>query len=339
MSVDLRSDTVTRPTPAMREAMLRAEVGDDVLGDDPTTRRLEERIAQLTGHAAALFMPSGTMANQVAIAVHTRPGDEVLLSDAAHPFHYEAAGAAVIAGVQLRLLPTERGLIDVASVAPSIRPDDPHFAPATLLCVEDTANRGGGTWYPQAHLDALLAAAGPLRTHLDGARAFNAAVAAGQPLHERTAGFDSVSVCFSKGLGAPVGSALCGDAAFIHRARRVRKMLGGGLRQSGFLAAAALHALEHHVDRLADDHRRARTLAAGLRQRGFTAAEPPTNLVYVEVPDAAQAVAHLAAHDVLALSTGPTTVRLVTHLDVDDVGIERTLAAMGSLSNGNTTSA
>lgn len=330
MSVDLRSDTVTRPTLAMKAAMFDAPLGDDVLGDDPTVRALEERIAYETGQQAALFTPSGTMANQIAIAVHTRPGDEVLMADNAHPYHYEAGGAAAISGVQTRLVPTVAGLTSADAVRQSVRGPDVHHAPATLLCVEDTSNKGGGVVHPDALLAQLVDAARStgLATHLDGARAYNAAVAAKQPLCARVSRFDSVSICFSKGLGAPVGSALCGSSPFIERARRIRKMLGGGMRQSGLLAAAALYALDHHVERLASDHARARRLAERLRSSGYIVDEPETNLVYVTVPRAHDAQTFLAEHCVLAFATGSDRMRLVTHLDVDDAGIEHAAATL-----------
>lgn len=331
--VDLRSDTVTRPTPAMKTAMFAAELGDDVLGDDPTVLALEARIARETGQEAALFTPSGTMANQIAIALHTRPGDEVLMADTAHPYHYEAGGAAAISGVQTRLIPTTNGQMSADAVALGVRRPDVHHAPASLLCVEDTSNKGGGTVHTDALLASLVATAQAhnLATHLDGARAYNAAVAANEPLSARVARFDTVSICFSKGLGAPVGSALCGSQALIARGRRVRKMLGGGMRQAGLLAAAALYALDHHIERLADDHKRARTLAMGLMVEGYTVRTPQTNLVYVDVPNAPDAQDTLAKHGILAFATGPSTMRLVTHLNVDDAGIERTLAAFRAL--------
>ena len=327
--VDLRSDTVTQPTDAMRLAMFDAPLGDDVLGDDPSVHALEARIAAETGQEAALFTPSGTMANQIAIAIHTRPGDEVLMADSAHPYHYEAGGAAVISGVQTRLLPTVGGLLSPDTVIAGIRGKNVHHAPATLLCVEDTSNKGGGTVYSKAVLAALVdtAHARGLHCHLDGARAYNAAVAAGQTLRERVSCFDTVSICFSKGLGAPVGSALCGSAPLIDRARRVRKLLGGGMRQSGFLAAAALFALDNNIERLADDHRRAKTLATGLQSDGFTVRSPETNLVYITTDNAAHAQDFLETQGILCFHTGPTEIRLVTHLGIDDTGVEQTLAA------------
>jgi threonine aldolase len=331
--VDLRSDTVTRPTPAMRRAIADAVVGDDVLGDDPTVQRLEAMVAERLGKEAALFTPSGTMANQLAIRCHTRPGDEVLVEAGAHPFNYEAGGAAMISGVQIRTQVGERGMLDPAAVATAFHPDDPHYAPLTLVCVEDTANRGGGTVWPLDRLDAVSAAArsGGAATHLDGARFFNAVVASGVDPARRARGYDTISVCLSKGLGAPVGSLLAGPRDLIHLARRMRKALGGGMRQVGILAAAGVHAMEHHVDRLADDHRRARALAEGLRAAGYAAPAPETNMVYVRVPDGAGWVAGLAERGVRTLTVGPQELRLVTHLDVDDAGIARTLEAFREL--------
>ena len=331
--IDLRSDTVTRPTAGMLQAMTHADLGDDVLGDDPTVQALEARCAQLSGKEAALFTPSGTMANLIAICLHTRKGDEVLQEAGAHPFNYEAAGAAAVAGVQIRPLVGTRGLLAPEQVAAAIRPDNDHFAPATLLCVEDTANRGGGTVYPLAQLDALtaLAADRGLRRHLDGARVFNAVVQSGIALDRRARDFDTVSFCFSKGLGAPVGSVLCGTAADLHRARRIRKMLGGGMRQSGVLAAAALYALDHHIDRLADDHARADALAAGLNALGFSTDPHDTNLLYVRCADGPAIEAGLAERGIASIAVAPDCVRLVTHLDVDDSAIEATLAAFREL--------
>ncbi|MEZ4317301.1 MAG: low-specificity L-threonine aldolase [Myxococcota bacterium] len=331
--IDLRSDTVTRPTPGMLAAMVAAPLGDDVLGDDPTVKALEARAATLAGKEAAIFTPSGTMANLVAICVGSRKGDEVLQEAGAHPFNYEAAGAASVAGVQIRPLAAERGLLTPETVEAAIRPDNDHFAPATLLCVEDTSNRGGGSVYPLERLDALtdLARRRGLRSHLDGARVFNAVVKSGVPLDRRARGFDTVSFCFSKGLGAPVGSVLCGSAADMHHARRVRKMLGGGMRQSGVLAAACLYALDHHVDRLADDHRRADRLAAGLSELGYTTDPHDTNLLYVHCPNAPSVQDRLAERGIACIAVSPDRVRLVTHLDVDDAGIEATLTAFAAL--------
>ncbi len=334
MIVDLRSDTVTRPSPAMLQAMIEAPLGDDVLGDDPTVHRLEALAASLAGKQAALFTPSGTMANLLAIFGWTRPGDEVLMEAGAHPYNYEAAGSAVVAGVQVHPIHGARGQLDPDAVWSHVRPANDHFAPATLLCVEDTANRGGGSVYPLEVLDALStgARARGLRTHLDGARAFNAVVHSGVALARRAADFDSVSFCFSKGLGAPVGSVVCGPADWIARARRHRKLLGGGMRQAGLLAAGALYALEHNIARLAEDHRRASDLSAGLAALGLETEAPQTNMVYVTVADAPATVAALDARGVRTLAVSPTSIRLVTHLDVDDAGVQRALAGFAEAS-------
>lgn len=334
MSVDLRSDTVTRPSPAMRAAMANAEVGDDVLGDDPTVQALERLAVELSGKEAAVFTPSGTMANQIAIRCWTQPGDEVLMEAGAHPFNYEAGGPAVIAGVQIRPIPAERGLLEPERVWEQLRPVNDHFAPATLLCVENTSNRGGGSVYRLGTLAELYggARARGLRVHLDGARVFNAAVKLDVPLSDITLCCDSVSFCLSKGLGAPVGSLLAGPADWIARARRVRKMLGGGMRQSGILAAAGIYALNHNVAGLAEDHRRARVLWSGLNELGLPSQEPETNMVYVRVDNGARAVEALAERGVLALAVNADTLRLVTHLDVDDKGVEQALHAFAALS-------
>ena len=331
--IDLRSDTVTRPTPAMRRAIAEAEVGDDVFGDDALTNRLEAVVAERAGKEAALFVPSGTMANQIALRLHCRPGDEALMEAHAHPFNYEAGGAAMIAGAQIRPIPGERGLLDVAQVAAHFRPENVHFSPVAVVCVEDTANRGGGSVYPLDRLDALgaLAHQRGAAAHLDGARLWNAEVASGIALGRRAAAFDTVSLCLSKGLGAPVGSLLCGPKALIGVGRRIRKALGGGMRQTGLLAAAGLYAVEHHVDRLADDHARARRLAEGLMACGFGVVEPETNMVYVTVPEAHTAVAHLAASGVACNAVAADCLRLVTHLDVDDAAIAQTLSAFSTL--------
>jgi threonine aldolase len=331
--VDLRSDTVTRPTPAMLEAMFSAPVGDDVLGDDPSCNRLEAIAAELAGKEAALFTPSGTMANQLAIRCWTQPGDEVLMHEGAHPYNYEAAAAAVISGVQIKTLPGPGGVLAPETVWAAIRVDNVHFAPATLVCVENTANRGGGSVYPQATLDAIAQGAHErgLKAHMDGARVFNASVASGVPLARMVRDYDSVAFCLSKGLGAPVGSILAGPAEVIHRARRYRKLLGGGMRQAGYLAGAGIYALEHHIERLEQDHARARRLFEGLTGLGFPCVEPETNMVYVTVSRAEQAEKTLAEAGIACLAVSGDTMRLVTHLDVDDAGIEATIAAFGRL--------
>jgi threonine aldolase len=332
-AVDLRSDTVTRPTPAMREAMARAELGDDVFGDDPSVNALQEHIAALLGKEAALFMPSGTQSNLAAIMSHCGRGDEVIVGQSAHCYRYEAGGAAVLGSVQPQPLPNQPdGSLGLVDIEAAIKPDDEHFARSRLLALENTL---GGKVLPMTYLaDATsLVRRRGLATHLDGARLFNAAVAMGGDARANAlamAGhFDSVSVCFSKGLGAPVGSALVGSKDLIARAHRWRKMLGGGMRQAGALAAAAQHALQHHIDRLADDHALASRLAEGLCGiEGLDVVLPQTNIVFVNVrggrtPDL---LAYLEARGVLA--TGLTGLRFVTHLDVDRAGIERAIAAV-----------
>ena len=331
--VDLRSDTVTKPTPAMRDAMACAEVGDDVFGDDPTVNALQARIAALLGFEAALFVPSGTQSNLVAIMSHCQRGDEYLVGQMAHTYRWEGGGAAVLGSVQPQPLAHQPdGTLSLGDIEAAIKPDDAHFAKSRLLCLENTL---GGKALPLAYLNdaSTLARRRGLATHLDGARLFNAATALGGDPYARAreiaSHFDSVSVCFSKGLGAPVGSALCGSREFIARAHRWRKMAGGGMRQAGVLAAAALHALEHHVARLAEDHANARHLADGLAGLpGVSVEAPDSNIVFVDVvgPRAAGLLEHLKARGVLA--TGLYRLRFVTHLDVDAAGVDRAVAAM-----------
>ncbi len=333
--VDLRSDTVTRPTPGMLRAMSEAPVGDDVFGDDPSVNRLQDRSAELLGKEAALFVPSGTMANQVAIRAHTEPGDEIIVESGAHIFLYEGGGFAALSGVSARCVDGARGILDPGDVAAAIRPPGglSHFPNTKLIALEDTANRGGGTVYPRDVVAGIRAVADEhgLALHLDGARMFNAAVAAGLSAEEVARPFDTISFCLSKGLGCPVGSLLVGSRAFVDRAHRFRKMFGGGMRQAGFLAAAGLYALDHHVDRLAEDHARARRLADALVASGrFTPSAPvETNMAYVDTAGPAQDVVERAAEQgVLTHATGPNTIRVVAHLDVDDAGIDRAIDAM-----------
>jgi threonine aldolase len=331
---DLRSDTVTHPNAAMKQAMIDAPLGDDVLGDDPTVQDLEALAAEISGKEAALFMPSGTMANQVAIRIHTRPGDEILMEQSCHPINYEAGGAAAIAGVQIRpLVGNDHMFLEVDTVASAIRSVDDHFAPATLLTIEDTTNRGGGGVYSLETLDALceLARSRGLRVHLDGARVFNAVVESQIPLARRAAGFDTLSFCLSKGLGAPVGSLLCGSTECMRDARRMRKMLGGGMRQSGMLAAAGIYALNNNIERLADDHRRAADLCSGLREAGFQVKTPPTNMVYVTLDTAPRWQDDLEAQGVRCFAVSATELRLVTHLDIDDADIAHAIATFTAL--------
>lgn len=322
--IDLRSDTVTRPTPAMREAMARAEVGDDVYGEDPSVNRLQAEAARITGMAGALFVPSGTMANQLALRLWTRHGDVALVGARSHLQLYESGGAAALSGVQLEAVGCG-GLFDADDIAAALPPQDVHRAPVSLVCVENTHNVSGGRVFPQTRIErvAQLARERGLRLHLDGARLFNAAVATGMSPAALCAPFDSVAFCLSKGLGAPVGSLLCADAAAVARARRFRKMLGAGMRQAGVIAAAGLHALAHHVDRLADDHRHAQLLAQGLEKLGLAVDPPPeTNMVFFRVPDVRRFVRETRARDVwIDPIDEPGRLRAVTHLDVtrDDV--------------------
>ncbi len=326
--IDLRSDTVTQPTAAMRQAMANAEVGDDVLGDDPTVARLESRVASLLGKEAAMFTPSGTMANQIAIRAHTQPGDEILIDTNAHVYFYESGAPAALAGVMCRLLPGQRGIFTPDDVQSALRPNNHHFPPTKLVCLENTHNRGGGSIWPLQQIEeiAITSRNHNLKLHLDGARLWNASVASGIPEATYAQYFDTVSVCFSKGLGAPVGSALCGPAEFIDRARRFRKMFGGAMRQSGILAAAALHALEHHRDRLAEDHSNARQLAEGLNNLPGVQVDPTTvetNILMIHVPgmNAADLARQLDQAGLRLLPTGPNTLRAVTNLMVPNSAI------------------
>ncbi|TFY98126.1 low-specificity L-threonine aldolase [Ramlibacter rhizophilus] len=338
--VDLRSDTVTRPTAAMRESMMAAPLGDDVFGDDPTVNALQDKLAGLLGFEAALFMPTGTQSNLCAVLAHCGRGDEYIVGQMQHCYRWEAGGAAVLGSVQPQPIAHQAdGTLALADIEAAIKPDDPHFARSRLLALENTL---GGQLMPMEWLRAAcgLAASHGLGRHLDGARLFNAAVAQAEGLESDAlaearriaASFDTVSVCFSKGLGAPAGSALCGSRELIARARRIRKMAGGAMRQSGMLAAAAAYALDHHVERLAEDHALARRLAEGLAGiEGVQALPPHTNIVFVELQAAARERAgalleHLAQRGVLA--TGLYKLRFVTHLDVDVAGIDRAVAAV-----------
>jgi threonine aldolase len=337
MIVDLRSDTVTRPTPAMREAMARAELGDDVFGDDPSVNALQQQLAAMLGKEAALFMPSGTQSNLAGIMSHCGRGDEYIVGQGAHTYRYEAGGAAVLGSVQPQPLPHQPdGSLALADIEAAIKPDDEHFARSRLLALENTI---GGKVLPMAYLAeaTALARSRGLVTHLDGARLFNAAVAQASSnggdarANARAIAdhFDSVSVCFSKGLGAPVGSALVGSKELIQRAHRWRKMLGGGMRQAGVLAAAASYALQHHIDRLSDDHALAGRLAEGISGiEGLDVVRPQSNIVFATARGGRgpALLEHLRAQGVLA--TGLIGLRFVTHLDVDRAGIERAIAAV-----------
>ncbi len=326
--IDLRSDTVTKPTPAMREAMARAEVGDDVFGDDPSVRELEAETASLLGKEAALYTPSGTMANQLAVRAHTQPGDEILLDANAHIYYYESGAPAALSGAMCRCLNGVRGIFTGADVEAVLRPADPHFPPSRLVCVENTHNRGGGKAWSLSQVQNVAEAARRhgLTLHLDGARLWNACVATGVSERDYAGCFDTVSVCFSKGLGAPVGSALAGSKCLIDRARRFRKMLGGGMRQAGIIAAGALYGLRHHRARLAEDHANAKALASGLAGvQGLEVdpAEVETNMVrfHVRPFPAQELVDRLRARGILMLAVGPNTIRAVTNLMVSSADI------------------
>jgi threonine aldolase len=332
--LDLRSDTVTRPTQGMRRAIAEAVVGDDVFGDDPTVQRLEELTAELLGKQAALFMASGTMSNQVAIACLTRPGDEIILEESSHSYLYEAGGPAVISGVQIRPVPGDRGLISADRLRASLRPSDVHYPETKVLIFENTHNRSGGRVLPLDQMQETAAAAreAGLRIHLDGARLWNAAIASGVSESRYAAVCDTVSVCLSKGMGAPIGSILSADAETIARARHVRKRLGGGMRQVGILAAAGLYALEHHRERLAEDHRRAHTLAAGLAgieglRLDVDATE--TNIVIIELErgNPQEWLEELQQAGVLVVPFGRSALRAVTHLDIRDEDLTRAVEA------------
>jgi threonine aldolase len=339
--IDLRSDTVTKPTPGMLAAMTAAAVGDDVYGEDPTVNELERRAAALFGKEAGLFVPTGTMSNQIAVRVHCRPQDEVLLEATSHVYQWEAGGPAALSGVTCRPIESKyKGLLGDSDFADKIRPEDVHAVRTRLVCLENTHNRGGGSVYsPDAINDvSRWARHHGLAMHLDGARIWNAIVATGVPAHKWGDTFDTVSVCFSKGLGAPVGSALLGPKDLIAEGRRARKLFGGGMRQAGYLAAACLYAMDHHVGRLAEDHANARLIAAAVAAvPGFSLTPPDveTNLVWFEVDarhGSARDVANrLKEKGVLVAVLGKNVLRAVTHLDVTREQCERAAAAIRGL--------
>ncbi len=337
-TIDLRSDTVTRPTPSMWEAMRAAELGDDVLGDEPTVNRLQERVAAELGKEAACFFPSGTMANQAAIRAQTQPGDEVICHPSAHIYHYESGAPAALSGVSLRFADGDRGMYTPDALSACVRPENHHFAPARLAVVENTSNAGGGSVWPIDLVRDVTNRAREhgLRTHLDGARLWNASVASGVAPREFAQHFDTLSVCFSKGLGAPVGSAVAGDRETMRRVFRFRKMFGGAMRQSGMLAAACLHALDHHVDRLAEDHAHAKRLATSLAECPALSIDPAsveTNIAFVGVDPAwgkaSDLVEALASRGVLVIASAPHQIRVVTHLDVTPPMIDRAIEIVG----------
>jgi len=338
--IDLRSDTITKPTPEMREAMAQAEVGDDVLGDDPTVQSLELRTAEVLGMAESVYMPSGTMANQVALRSHTEPGDELLMDANAHLYYYEGGAPAAISGVMVRFIEATRGIFTGEQLRQAIRQENIHFPVPKLVCLENTHNRGGGSIWPLqaiAEVESVARESG-LKMHLDGARIWNASVASGVGEKDYAKHFDSVSVCFSKGLGAPIGSALAGSHEFAKRARRFRKMFGGGMRQAGIVAAAALYALDHNRGRLAEDHSNARFLADGIAELPGVKLDPKavqTNIVYFDVSlPAATVAAKLADAGVLVLALGQSTIRVVTSLAVSRKAVAEALTIMSKVLSG-----
>jgi threonine aldolase len=331
--IDLRTDTMTRPTAAMREAIANAEVGDEQRKLDPTVNALQERVAELLGHEAALFLPSGTMCNQIAIRLHTRPGDEVILERHAHPIIAEAGGPAAHSGAMMHPVDGEGGMFAAAQVEASVRTRNRYLPRSRLVCVEQTTNYGGGRVWPLRQIRDVLdvAASHGLRTHLDGARLMNAVVASGIPASDYASGFTTAWLDFTKGLGAPVGACLAGSEELIEEAWRFKQMMGGALRQAGIVAAGGLYALEHNVDRLAEDHENARLLAEGIAELRGASIDPSkveTNIVIFEVDDPAAVVAALIVEGVETTQMGPGRIRAVTHMDVDRAGIERALVAL-----------
>jgi len=343
-SVELRSDTFTQPTEAMLKAMFNAKVGDDVFGEDPTVNELEAFSADMFGMEAAIFCPSGTMTNQIAINLHTRPGEEAICEQGSHVYFYEAGGIARLSGCQARTVAGTRGQIYPEQILPLINPEDVHRPRTRLVCLENTCNRGGGATYSMENMRNIrtLCDKQNLKIHLDGARIFNAIVANKENPRDYGKIFHSVSVCLSKGLGAPVGSLLLGDKAFIHEARRARKAFGGGMRQAGFLAAAGLYALQNHVDRLEEDHQKAHRLAEALGSASWVKSVMPveTNIVIFEVAgdkSSSYWVEQLKTNGIKTVATSPTHIRMVTHLGVSEEGLETTIDILSSISKGSLT--
>lgn len=332
--IDLRSDTVTKPTIQMRRFMAEAEVGDDVFGEDPTVNALQEKVAKILGKEAAIFVPSGTMANQLAIKAHTEPGDEVIIEETSHPFNFEGGAGAALSGIQFFCLKGIRGILDPSQIEEAIRPDDHHFPVTKLICLENTHNRGGGSIYPIEKMEEIyrIAKSRGLSVHLDGARLWNASVATGIKPHEYARWADSVSVCLSKGLGAPIGSLVAGSKSFIHRVHRFRKMFGGGMRQVGIIAAAGIYALDHHIERLKEDHDNAKRLAIGLSKIKGILIDPEeveTNIVIFKLSvkgTTSYEISDLMKKEgILIHPISKNQIRLVTHLDVSSEDIDRSL--------------
>jgi threonine aldolase len=338
--IDLRSDTVTKPSPGMREAIYKAEVGDDVFGDDPTVIKLENIVADLLGKPKALFVPSGTMANQLCLRSQTEPGDEVILEKNSHIFNYEVGSASALSGLQLHPIKGVRGVMTKEQIEEEIRPDDIHIPKTALICLENTHNRAGGTIFPLEEIEKIyeLAKRNNIKMHLDGARLWNAVIATVIPLHKWARYFDSVSVCLSKGLGAPIGSVIAGTEDFIKKARRNRKMYGGGMRQVGIIAAAGIYAIENNFNRIAEDHRNARLLAGRLSQIEGIQIEKEsvqTNIIVINIEkskkDVSQVIEQLKSKGVLVVAFGKNKIRAVTHLDVDRNDILETVEKFGEV--------
>lgn len=342
--VDLRSDTVTKPTDEMRQLIATAKVGDDVLGDDPTIIALQNMISELLDKEAALFVPSGTMSNAIAIRTHTKPGDEIITESTSHIYIYEGGGYAALSGCSVALVPGKLGIMTPEDVEKAIRKSDGslgHFPNGSLVCVENTSNRGGGTCYSQENLDAIAKVAheNDCAVHMDGARLFNAAIATGTIPARIVRDYDSISICLSKGLGSPVGSLLVGSSEFIAQAHRWRKMFGGGMRQAGVIAAAGIYALEHNISRLDDDHKRANKLASAINEMEMFSVNiegVQTNMVYIEINgylNANQVVEKLAEHDVHVLALGDNLLRAVTHIHITDEDINKSINAFKTISS------
>jgi threonine aldolase len=338
MMIDFRSDTFTQPTPGMLRAMSEAATGDDVYGEDPSVNQLEAMLADYFGKEAALYCPSGTMSNQIAIKVHTQPGDEVICSDLAHVYIYEGGGIAFNAGAQVRALEGDRGMITAAQIAAAINPDDVHKATTSLVCLENTSNRGGGCCYDMEEIVRIknVCQEHNIRLHLDGARLFNALVATGTNPMTYGELFDSISICLNKGMGCPMGSVLVGSASFIKAARRIRKKLGGGLRQAGFMAATGLYAMEHHIARLAEDHLHAKRIAKYLLQKTFIGHMLPveTNILIFDVQEdwtPTLFASYLKKEGILVSPISDTQVRMVIHMGVTPDMIEKTCAVISEM--------
>jgi threonine aldolase len=338
MIIDFRSDTVTKPTPPMLDAMMKAQVGDDVFREDPTVNQLEKKMAAIFNMESALWCASGTMSNQVAIASHTRPGDEVICEQESHVYYYEGGGIAFNAGCQTKTLAGDRGRINAQQILQSINPDDVHKSHSSLVCLENTSNRGGGSCYELQEIESIRKVCDEhhLKLHLDGARLYNALVARNEKASDFGKFFHSISVCFNKGLGCPAGSVLLGTEAFIRQAIRVRKVFGGGLRQAGFLAATAVYALEHHVDRLAIDHQHAKRIGDALKIHPLIKMVLPveTNLVIFELIDGKDPkafVASLKQNEILLLTISDKRLRMVTHLDINSAMVEQFLETLNQM--------